>query len=50
MTWLFKPILSRVLADMAIMEEYLGSSCTDVDYTVIRPPGLGSGDSSGKEQ
>ncbi len=48
MRWVFIPLSSRVLGDMAIMEEYLAGSCTDLDYTSVRPPGLYNGDASGK--
>lgn len=29
------------------MELYLESDCSDLDYTVVRPPGLGDGPLSG---
>ncbi|XP_021372179.1 uncharacterized protein LOC110462522 isoform X2 [Mizuhopecten yessoensis] len=52
--WLFdriiRPmILSSVLQSMSVMEDYLLKECHDIDFTVIKPPGLTNGPSSGKE-
>ena len=30
------------------MEVYLNTDCSDIDFTVVRPPGLSRGASSGK--
>ena len=32
---------------MSEMEDYLKESCTDIDYTIVRPPGLTNDPSSG---
>ncbi|XP_069104947.1 flavin reductase (NADPH)-like [Argopecten irradians] len=48
--WVIRPvILSSVLQSMSVMEEYLQQQCTDLDYTVVKPPGLTDQPSSGKE-
>ena len=33
--------------DMRTTEEYLEKECQDMQYTVVRPPGLGDGPVSG---
>lgn len=39
--WLAKPLLlGRHLADMKRMETYLKEECADIEYTVVKPPGL----------
>lgn len=38
--WLLVPFLRPVLNGMHKMEQYLESSCQDINYTVVRPPGL----------
>lgn len=39
--WILKPtILKSALADMAVMEKHLRESCSDIKYTVVRPPEL----------
>lgn len=30
------------------MEKYIESNCSDMNYTIVRPPGLNNGASSGK--
>jgi len=40
--WILKPLfIGRNLDDMARMENYLEEQCQDVNFTVVRPPGLG---------
>jgi len=40
--WILKPLfIGRNLDDMARMEHYLEEHCQDVNFTVVRPPGLG---------
>ncbi|KAK7049796.1 hypothetical protein SK128_019971 [Halocaridina rubra] len=45
--WLLVPFLRPVLTNMHEMEKYLESSCSDLNYTVVRPPGLGTGPKTG---
>lgn len=47
--WLVIPILKPILMNMREMEKYLESECSDINYTVVRPPGLGNGPLSGTE-
>ncbi|XP_067670497.1 flavin reductase (NADPH)-like [Haliotis asinina] len=48
--WVLRPLFLRnVLPNMAEMEDYLSNNCTDIDYTVVRPPGLTNDEASGKE-
>ncbi|XP_071085039.1 flavin reductase (NADPH)-like [Haliotis cracherodii] len=48
--WVLRPLFLRnILPNMAEMEDYLSESCTDIDYTVVRPPGLTNDQASGKE-
>lgn len=47
--WLLVPFLRPVLDGMYKMEQYLESSCQDINYTVVRPPGLKSSPLTGKE-
>ncbi|XP_070535158.1 flavin reductase (NADPH)-like isoform X3 [Ptychodera flava] len=48
--WIIKPlILGRVLANMGVMEDFLMEKCSDIDYTVVRPPGLTDKPASGKD-
>lgn len=35
-----RPMLGRHLDSMNEMEEYLFNQCSDIDYTIIRPPRL----------
>ncbi|KAL3848033.1 hypothetical protein ACJMK2_018916 [Sinanodonta woodiana] len=47
--WVLKPLtLGKLLQNMAQMEDYLTSQCSDLDFTVMRPPGLKNDPSSGK--
>jgi len=40
--WILKPLfIGRNLDDMARMENFLEEHCQDVNFTVVRPPGLG---------
>jgi len=40
--WILKPLfIGRNLDDMARMENYLEKECQDINFTVVRPPGLG---------
>lgn len=38
---LLRPLLGRVLDSMFEMEQWMFSECNDIDYTIVRPPGLG---------
>ncbi|XP_072049027.1 flavin reductase (NADPH)-like isoform X2 [Amphiura filiformis] len=47
--WIMKPLfLKKILKNMGTMEEYL-IGCEDINYTVVKPPGLGSGNVTEKE-
>ncbi|XP_071543970.1 flavin reductase (NADPH)-like [Panulirus ornatus] len=48
LNWVVVPFLKPVLTNMRQMEQYLEESCPDIDYTVVRPPGLGNGPTTGK--
>ena len=37
---IIRPMIGRHLDSMFMMEEYLENECQDIEYTVIRPPGL----------
>lgn len=37
---ILRPMIGRVLDNMLIMEDYLTSECTDIDYTIVRPSRL----------
>ncbi|XP_070535150.1 flavin reductase (NADPH)-like isoform X2 [Ptychodera flava] len=48
--WILKPLVyGRVLRNMGIMEDFLIEKCSDIDYTVVRPPGLTDKPASGKD-
>lgn len=48
--WILKPLfIGRNLDDMARMEKYLEEECQDINFTIVRPPGLGIGDPTDKE-
>jgi len=48
--WFLIPFLRPVLVNMREMEEYLESeACLDIDYTIVRPPGLATGPPSGND-
>lgn len=38
--WVLFPIIGSLLDDMRTTEEFLQSECEDIQYTVVRPPGL----------
>ncbi|MPC13440.1 hypothetical protein E2C01_006175 [Portunus trituberculatus] len=40
--WCLIPFLRPILTNMRQMEEYLETKCQDINYTVVRPPGLGN--------
>jgi biliverdin reductase/flavin reductase len=44
---LLRPMIGRQLDALYDMEEFLHSDCQDIDYTVVRPPGLVNGPLSG---
>lgn len=49
-SWFLKPtFLRNVLANMGEMEDYLQEKCTELNYTVVKPPGLSNNPSEGKE-
>ena len=40
--WIFKPVfVAHISADMERMEDYIEK--TDLNYTIVRPPGLTNG-------
>lgn len=41
-------MLRPKLINMREMEKYLETECSDINYTVVRPPGLSNGSLSGK--
>lgn len=46
--WVFRPVfLVSVLQSMSVMEDYLVKECQDIEFTVVKPPGLLSCPSSG---
>lgn len=45
--WLLIPLLRPKLINMREMEKYLETECSDINYTVVRPPGLTNGKASG---
>ncbi|KAK3107820.1 hypothetical protein FSP39_022927 [Pinctada imbricata] len=48
-SYFLRPLfLGNTLKSMSVMEAYLDQECQDVDYTVVRPPGLANTPSSGK--
>ncbi|XP_046630711.1 uncharacterized protein At2g34460, chloroplastic-like [Daphnia pulicaria] len=47
--WLLIPLLRPKLINMREMEKYLETECSDINYTVVRPPGLTNGKASGQE-
>lgn len=49
-SWFLKPLFLRnVLPNMGEMEDFLQEKCSDINYTVVRPPGLTSNASSGSD-
>ncbi|XP_063881460.1 uncharacterized protein LOC135111727 isoform X3 [Scylla paramamosain] len=47
--WCLIPFLRPILTNMRQMEQYLETKCQDINYTVVRPPGLKNAPQSGKE-
>lgn len=41
--WVLIPFIRPILNNMLQMEKSIESSCSDLDYTVVRPPGLSNG-------
>ncbi|XP_013396497.1 flavin reductase (NADPH) isoform X2 [Lingula anatina] len=42
--WILKPlVLKRTLVNMAEMEHFLFDDCQDINFTIVRPPSLGTG-------
>ncbi|XP_022089899.1 uncharacterized protein LOC110978883 isoform X2 [Acanthaster planci] len=50
--WILKSFMrltiGRILDDMKQMERYLIDKCQDINYTIVRPPGLTNGPLSGR--
>lgn len=46
--WVIVPILRPVLLGMFDMEKFIKENCSDLNYTVVRPPGLGSAPRTGE--
>ena len=38
--WVLLPMIKRVLLNMQEMEHFLTNDCGDINYTIVRPPGL----------
>lgn len=38
--WILLPMIRPILASMRVMEQFLCTECSDINYTVVRPPGL----------
>ncbi|KAK0059652.1 flavin reductase (NADPH) [Biomphalaria pfeifferi] len=51
--WVVKPVflffMKNVLNDMKILEDYLQKECSDIDYTVVKPPSLTNNTSKGNK-
>ncbi|KAK6962138.1 hypothetical protein BgiMline_032215 [Biomphalaria glabrata] len=51
--WVVKPVLlffmKNVLNDMRMLEDYLQKECSDIDYTVVKPPSLTNNTSKGNK-
>lgn len=48
--WILRPlIIGNLLHNMGEMEDYLNKECQDIDYTVVRPPGLTNQPSTGNK-
>ncbi|KAL3846626.1 hypothetical protein ACJMK2_017600 [Sinanodonta woodiana] len=46
--WVLKPLfLGKTLKSMSEMEDYLDTKCSDLDYTVVKPPALKNAESTG---
>ncbi|XP_070535133.1 flavin reductase (NADPH)-like [Ptychodera flava] len=47
--WIVKPLLlGRIFTNMVAMEDYLAKQCSDINYTIVRPPELNDEPVSGK--
>lgn len=48
--WILRPlIIGNLLHNMGEMEDYLNKECQDINYTVVRPPGLTNQPSTGNK-
>lgn len=48
-SWFLKPtFLRNVLKNMGEMEDYILEKCADINYTVVRPPGLSDNPATGE--
>ncbi|KAI8740072.1 flavin reductase (NADPH) [Biomphalaria glabrata] len=51
--WVVKPVflffMKNVLNDMRMLEDYLQKECSDIDYTVVKPPSLTNNTSKGNK-
>ncbi|XP_042874874.1 flavin reductase (NADPH)-like isoform X2 [Penaeus japonicus] len=45
--WVIVPILRPLLLGMFDMEKFLKENCSDINYTVVRPPALGNAPKTG---
>lgn len=47
--WILRPLfIGNLLHNMGEMEDYLNKECQDINYTVVRPPGLTDQPSTGQ--
>nr|XP_022338349.1 uncharacterized protein LOC111133908 [Crassostrea virginica] len=47
--WILRPLfIGNLLHNMGEMEDYLSKDCQDINFTVVRPPGLTNQPSTGK--
>ena len=50
MKWMLRPLfIGNVLNNMGEMEDYLSKDFQDINFTVVRPPGLTIQPSTGKD-
>ncbi|XP_030851236.1 uncharacterized protein ycf39 [Strongylocentrotus purpuratus] len=47
--WVVRSMLSKPLADLTVMEQFLEDEGQDIDYTIVKPPHLIDGPSTGQE-
>ena len=48
--WMLRPLfIGNVLKNMGEIEDYLSKDCQDINFTVVRPPGLTIQPSTGKD-
>uniref|UniRef100_A0A8C4NN42 NAD(P)-binding domain-containing protein n=1 Tax=Eptatretus burgeri TaxID=7764 RepID=A0A8C4NN42_EPTBU len=47
--WVLLPMIKSVLLNMQEMEHFLTNDCGDINYTIVRPPGLVNGSCTDKE-